>query len=1135
MSAKKSDSFTDITSKVKATKPAFPQIYWYSTPEIRRHDGCLKIGYTEQNVEERVYQQTHTADVVAKIEGHGNAIFEGDGKVFRDTDFRSYLFRNGYTKCEQEKNNEWVRIDSDDCRRNLMDYRFNRGIIAGDDDSVTYYDLRAEQDAAVKMAVDYAHEHENGEFLWNAKPRFGKTLASYDLCMRLGAKRILIITNRPAIANSWYDDYEKFVGTKNGYWFVSDSSALDRNRCRHLLTHEEYVEVVKSGRKPDGLIEFVGLQDLKGGISFGGKFDKLGHIEDTQWDVMILDEAHEAVDTDKTQIAFDRIHRKFTLHLSGTPFKAIADEKFTSDAIFNWSYADEQSAKDGWDYADGDNPYEDLPRLNMFTYQMSDVIADEIKKGADIDGEMHDYAFDLNEFFATDEKGRFVHDKDVDKFLDALVSQKRFPFSTPELRHEMTHTLWLLHYVSSATAMRDKLQKHPIFKDYDIVLAAGDWDDDDGGKIKTAYDGVKNAIANYAKRGKTGTITLSVGQLTTGVTVPEWTGVMMLSNMKSPALYMQAAFRAQNPCLFTYVDGTQHRKTDAYVFDFDMTRTLEIVETFANGLYSETANGNGDADERKNNVRRLLNFFPVYGEDTDGEMVELDAEHVLSIPTGRRAYDVVRHGFMDNNLFQNISGVFASMEMVDIIKQIAPCKEIPYAPVGVDDGTAERLSLDDDGEVDVPDDIVIGKATEMFGDKVYGSIREQLTEVLSDLRSKSMPSKVDVALNQVRKRFEEELTKPLVTAAAEEYGDHMSAAQRKRIESGIKSDVDHRLTRTFGNFDIDRKKIEHEHSVACDDAETPEEIAELDAERDRKLAEAQSQLADEVEQMRDELVNSTGESIVRELETANRNAEKRTLEMTIRDHLRGFARSIPSFLMAYGDDDTSLENFETYLPSDEFKEMTGITLEQFKLLRDGGDVQTDDGVVHVDGHLFDPVVFNASIKEFMRLRRKLANYLDPSHDEDIFDYIPPQRTNQIFTPRSVIIQMLDSFEKENPGCFDCPDTTFIDPYMKSGMYITEIVKRLYSSDKMRELFPDDKERLYHIFEYQVFGIAPTNILYNITTNYILGVDEELSQLDGSETNFDKMDMSLLSVNEEEFGAYIDERFGNVPEYHVDAA
>ena len=186
------------------------------------------------------------------------------------------------------------------------------------------------------------------------------------------------------------------------------------------------------------------------------------------------------------------------------------------------------------------------------------------------------------------------------------------------LRDELKHTLWLLNRVDSAKALAKKLEKHSVFKDYKVILAAGDGRLDDEEEAQKSFDKVKDAINTYDK-----TITLSVGQLTTGVTIPEWTAVMMLSSIKSPGLYMQAAFRAQNPCLFS--NGSEFfRKKDAYVFDFDPARTLIIFEQFANDLSSDTSGGKGDTGTREDHVRELLNFFPVIGEDEDGEMIALE-------------------------------------------------------------------------------------------------------------------------------------------------------------------------------------------------------------------------------------------------------------------------------------------------------------------------------------------------------------------------------------------------------------------------------------------------------------------------------------------------------------------------------
>ena len=1104
-------SFTDISKLVNTSHPALPQIYAYTTPEIARHNGWTKIGYTEQNVDTRLKQQMHTADVEYKLEWHGNATYEDTGETFHDTDFHGYLRKLDIVS---KPGTEWFEIEPSPAHQRFYEFRENHGIV-GDALAPVEYRLRDEQERASEKTADYAHLHERGEFLWNAKPRFGKTLTSYDFCKRIGAQKILIVTNRPAIANSWYDDYVKFVGSESGLAFISSISTLQgRPYC---LSREQYREGLNNG-VPKGFIEFVSLQDLKGAIDFGGKYDKLAHVAELEWDVLIIDEAHEGVDTFKTDVAFDHIKRKFTLHLSGTPFKAIANEKFPENAIFNWTYADEQKAKKDWDNPELPNPYAELPRLNMFTYQMSDIVAGKIKRGMDIDGENVEYAFDLNEFFATNENGYFLHNDDVNRFLDALTTQKKFPFSTSELRDELRHTLWMLNRVDSAKALAKKLKQHPVFKDYEIVLAAGDGKLDDDEVSAQAFDKVRKAIAEHGY-----TITLSVGQLTTGVTIPEWTAVLMLSNMKSPALYMQAAFRAQNPCLFNR-DGKFLRKENAYVFDFDPARTLTIFEEFANDLYTDTASGGGTADDRKQRVRTLLNFFPVIGEDENGEMVELDAERVLSIPRKIRSREVVRRGFMSDFLFQNISNIFrAPAEVLDVLQKLEPYKA-PSKELGVHEDTADELDLNENGEVEIPQEQVIGLANGIFGEKVYSSIADELDDVIDTITVDEDGDSDDVFLDNLQSIFSDSIAKPLVEAANEKYGDEFRSSQQKKVERRIKADVDIRLHREVGNFTIERNRIEKERASQLDLAQTQEEADEINRSHDKKIENARQSLVENLKDSRDELVKSAGETVVREVETAKRENKKQTIEGSIRDHLRGFSRTIPSFLMAYGNEDTTLAHFDQIIPADVFFEVTSVTVEQFCLLRDGGDVTDPESgeTVHFEGQLFDRVVFDDSVHEFINLRGKLANYFDDSQDEDIFDYVPPQKTNQIFTPRNVVVKMVDLFEQENPGCFDDPNHTFADLYMKSGLYITEVIKRLFNSEKMRELFPDDRTRLNHILEEQVFGIAPTEIIYKIATNYILGANGEVG---GScDTNFVKADSAELA-KEGKLAEFVEQTFG----------
>lgn len=992
--------------------------------------------------------------------------------------------------------------------------------------------LRAEQQRAVEQTGAFARAHwdeggaRGGEFLWNAKPRFGKTLTAYDLCRSIGAQKVLIVTNRPAIANSWYDDYVKFVGVEGGYRFISGVDALAGKP--YCISREEYLRAIRNDPEgPKGFIEFVSLQDLKGSIRFGGIYQKLDEVADLTWDVLIIDEAHEGVDTFKTDVAFDHIKRRFTLHLSGTPFKAIANEKFADDAIYNWTYADEQQAKRDWP-ADSEqpNPYANLPKLNLLTYQMSDIVEQEARGGMEIEGEQTEFAFDLNEFFSTKQNGGFVHDADVDKFLDALTTQEKFPFSTPGLRDELRHTFWMLNRVDSARALAKKLKMHPIFGDYEVVLAAGDGKINADDENEKSLDKVRRAIKDHDR-----TITLSVGQLTTGVTVPEWTAVLMLSNMASPALYMQAAFRSQNPCLFDLGGGNYARKENAYVFDFDPARTLTIFEQFANDLYGETARGGGDVETRERHIRQLLNFFPVYGEDDEGQMVELDAEQVLSVPRRIHAREVVKRGFMSNFLFQNIASVFrASAEVVEIIQRFDPYEQgkaqnAEKNKVEIDSRTADELSINDEGEVDIPDEQVIGKAADIFGPKVYGDVTVEFSSHVDGIAKAHAADDDDRAmLDNLKEAFKQSVTAPLVQAAKESYGSELKPRQQQQIERKVQADADIQLNRQVGDYQIQARRIEQSRKDELKAATSETERAEVNQRHDEQKAEAFQTLAQKLEDSREELVQSAGETVVREVETAKKEEEKQGIEDKVRAHLRGFSRTIPSFLMAYGEEGTTLANFDTVIPADVFLDVTSITADEFRFLRDGGDyTDAETGETrHFVGHLFDEVVFNDSVSEFIKLRERLANYFDESQAEDIFDYVPPQKTNQIFTPRNVVVEMVDLFEKENPGCFDDLSHTFADLYMKSGLYITEIIKRLYRSEGMKAAFPDDRERLDHILERQVFGIAPTKIIYEIATHFILGFHDEVGQ--GCDSNFELADSAELA-KEGTLDAYVERVFG----------
>ena len=1089
---------------IKTSSKVTPQCYAYTTPGVPAHDGWTKIGFTERDVETRIKEQTHTVGVEPKLCWHMRAAYMTEPYgTFTDKDFHAYLKK---LEVPREAGTEWFQIDPNIARGNFIDFTQNHGVVSEKDaDAVIPYKLRDEQAKAVQKTMEYFDGRENAEFLWNAKPRFGKTLSAYDLCMKLGAQNILIVTNRPAIANSWYQDYETFFGPQSGYLFVSNVDGI-KNR-KFVYSREEYLDKLDDSVK--GCIEFVSLQDLKGSIYFGGRFDKLSEISAEKgliWDILIVDEAHEGVDTYKTDTAFNHIKRKWTLHLSGTPFKALANDKFPKSAIYNWTYADEQKKKRDWNASSEiENPYANLPRLSLFTYQMSDIVRDRVERGIELaEDDVEEFAFDLNEFFATNESGKFVHDADVDKFLDALTRQEKFPFSTPELRDELKHTFWILNRVASAKALAKKLKLHPVFKDYEVILAAGDGKLDDDEENEKSFDKVTKAIKKYDK-----TITLSVGQLTTGVTIPEWTAVLMLSNMASPALYMQAAFRAQNPCLFTDSGGNTYRKQNAYVFDFDPARTLTIFEQFANDLNPETSGDKGDFDSRKRHVRELLNFFPVYGEDEEGSMIELDAEKVLTIPRRIHAREVVERGFMSNFLFANISGIFgAPREIIDIINNMQALEEPKaLAPAAVDETTADALNLNENGEVEIPKEQIIGTASTLFGDKVYADVEDQLAAAVEEIQKnvEMTPNPKKDELKELRDRFAKPIADTLIDSAKEQYGRDLRKSTQNQLERKIQETTETVVNREYGDYVIRDNQLIKECNDRIYEAQNSgasmAEITKIDEEYSAKRMQGYRDMVDNIKERlhSDETVKKAAETIVETVETEKLKAEKDSIEGNVRDHLRGFSRTIPAFLMAYGDENTTLANFDKLVPEDVFWEVTvnpqngqGVTLDQFRMLRDGGDYTAESGEQkHFDGHLFDEVVFNDAVQEFMKKRAELANYFEPDQKGDIFDYIPPQRTNQIFTPKKVVKDMVDRLEQENPSCFDDPDATFADLYMKSGMYITEIVTRLYQSQRMKALYPDNAERLNHIFAKQVYGCAPTEIIYRICLRYILGFRDEI--------------------------------------------
>lgn len=1075
---------------IKTTEVVYPQIYAYTLPSYSKRDGWVKIGYTERkNVDDRIKEQTKTAAIELQYSKLWSAPAKFDSKDawFKDKQFHNYLRKNKGIK--QDLPHEWF-FYNDEPYKSKNDFDDFTNSRFEQSKETLEYKLRNEQNEAVERALECAFSSPENEFLWNAKPRFGKTLSAYDLARRLNATKVLIVTNRPAIANSWFDDFEKFIAWQTDFAFVSTSDSL---KDRPALTREQYLDQIAHGKK--NLIAFISLQDLKGASPFGGKYDKLKWVKEIEWDMLVIDEAHEGVDTFKTSLTFDYISRNFTLHLSGTPFKAVASGKFSEDEIYNWTYVDEQLAKATWDDPDENNPYKQLPQLNLFSYQMSQIITDKVNKGAQIEGENIDYAFDLNEFFETNESGKFLHEADIKKWLDTLTRNEKYPFSTTELRDELKHTFWLLNRVASAKALQKLLQKHPVFENYEIILAAGDGRGEDGEQVITdkAIERVKEAIKTHEK-----TITLSVGQLTTGVTIPEWTAVLMLSNLKSPSLYMQSAFRAQNPWFYE-MDGQVHQKQNAYVFDFAPERTLIIYEEFANNLSKKTAGGGGTSNDREKNIKQLLNFFPVIAEDAEGRMVELDAAQVLKIPKAIKAKEVVRRGFISNLLFQNISGIFFSPEAREILDQLNPVDQGKSVPRKTSEPIETKgVKVGEDDHAVVAEDIVISETKARFGDKFYG-------DLVSTVESHATDFEADLS-KEIGRIFKDSTEEALKELAKENGLSTKVAEQAARISAEVLAREVEKTKKQAGTKQRDAE-ADYKREVAeaySDSTKVAEAKARYEATQTQIKTDYQEELTNKVKEKIEELTKESTKTILQKAEEKKKN----TVEDDVRSRLRGFARTIPSFLMAYGDSETSLRNFDTHISDVVFEEVTGITLDQFRTLRD-------------TYNFFDETVFNESVLEFLKKRRELANYFEENQEEDIFDYIPPQQTNQIFTPKHVVKMMVDKLEEENPDIFTDPNKTFADLYMKSGLYITEIVKRLYVG--LENKIPDPDTRLKHILENQVYGFAPSEIIYNIARNFIFGFDERAEGINKS--HIVHLDTTPYAKDEADFTEKLNELFG----------
>jgi hypothetical protein len=621
--------------------PSAPRIYAYTDS---RFEGCLKVGYTTKLSAERVAEQypVKLPNQSYKIELDEIAMRE-DGSLFTDHDVHRVLIR----KKVERINGEWFKCDLAAVQAAILEIKTGR---LNEDNRTLSFGLRPEQAAAVDKAIQYfeSYRTENIDstphFLWNAKMRFGKTFAAYQLAKKQGWKKILILTFKPAVQNAWAEDLANHVDF-SGWQFIS----------RDTLNNGGMDFEQSDKNKP--LVCFGSFQDFLGKNAAGGIKAKNEWVHTTNWDCVIFDEYHygawresakELFDAeDKKEISFAEgegmeyfdeanmpITTKHYLYLSGTPFRAIGSGEFIEEQIFNWTYSDEQRAKEAWTVDQGKNPYAALPRMVMLTYQLPPSIRDVALKG-EFD------EFDLNEFFRAEseaEFAKFKYEGEVQKWLDlirgALVEttvdnlklgaeKPPMPFADVRLLNALSHTFWFLPTVAACHAMANLIaqKQNKFYHDYTVVVAAGSA----AGIGIHALPPVQRALGNGLT---TKSITLSCGKLTTGVSVAPWTGILMLRNVVSPETYFQAAFRVQTPWVLRGHDANDPNnelivKNECYVFDFAPDRALRQIADYSCRL-------NVDESNPEAKVAEFVKFLPVLAYD-GSSMKQIDAAGILDM------------------------------------------------------------------------------------------------------------------------------------------------------------------------------------------------------------------------------------------------------------------------------------------------------------------------------------------------------------------------------------------------------------------------------------------------------------------------------------------------------------------------
>ncbi|GAA5351006.1 Eco57I restriction-modification methylase domain-containing protein [Streptococcus uberis] len=541
---------------------------------------------------------------------------------FHDYDVHNVLKRSGIKQSEHLEGTEWFKTDLETAKaaikavkegKNYLNIAVEETLV--DEPVIT---LRPEQEAAVEQTQKVFKKKDR--MLWNAKMRFGKTLSSLQLVKNEAFQKVLIMTHRPVVADSWFDDFKKMKMSEAGYDFGS-------------INKGETLANLKQKDTP--FIYFASIQLLR----YNNGKTNLKDFSSVDWDLIIIDEAHEGTQTELSGVVMKELVKDHTkiLELSGTPFNLL--DQFDDEQVYTWDYVMEQTAKKEWELKrpDEPNPYETLPKVSMYTFEMKnkEKFSDESK------------SFNFREFFRVDNDGKCIYEREVNQFLDNISnpdSTTNYPFSTKDYREKLRHTLWLLPGVKEANAFEDLLKKHPIFgQEYKIVNVVRGSSSDDGIANEIDIEKVRSAIGKDPSQTKT--ITLTVRKLTTGVNIPEWTAVLFLSNTSSAMNYLQAAFRAQTP----FSHEKLGMKTNCYVFDFAPDRALTVM---AESAQINSGVGKKNTQAQKQAMARLLNFMPILGASDNG-MKTYDVDRMLTQLKKVYAEKAVRSGFEDDSLYND--------------------------------------------------------------------------------------------------------------------------------------------------------------------------------------------------------------------------------------------------------------------------------------------------------------------------------------------------------------------------------------------------------------------------------------------------------------------------------------------------